>query len=174
LLLSDKQLKKEKPFTSLDQALMNPSKVFILDLSGQSLDSLPNSIGQLKNLQVLKLGNKIKSTTPRSVIRHSKRIGGGIMHLDRGSGRYVDYNHLTKLPETIKNLTKLQIIILSYNNIDHVPFELSQLKNLKYVSLIGCYDLMNKEKELKELKLKLPINCIFRTGTSIDYETDKK
>ena len=90
------------------------------------------------------------------------------MHLDRPSGRYIDYNHLKKIPPSIKNLTKLQVVILSYNKFEEVPFELAGLKNLKYVSLIGCYGLHDKKSELKELKSKLPSNCILRTDDAID------
>jgi Leucine-rich repeat (LRR) protein len=159
-LLSKKELEKTKVYASLIDAMKDPEQVIILDLTGQHLDSLPSTIEKFKNLQVLRLGWKIKDSTPKKIIRRSKKIGGGIIHLDRLQGKYVDYNQLTKLPSTISNLKKLQEINLGYNNLTEVPVELTHLKNLKFINLIGCYGLLNKEKELKEFKKMLPADCI--------------
>src|SRR5579872_2139161 len=134
ILLTKQELKKEKVYHSISDALKEPEKVIILDLTGQHLDSLPSSVAQFKNLQVLRLGCKIKDTTPKRIIVHSRKIGGGIMHLDRLQGKYIDYNYLKKLPSTIKNLAKLQEINLGYNNILDVPFELAELKNMRFVN----------------------------------------
>ena len=159
-LLTKLELEKAKVYTNLNEALKEPENVVILDLSGQQLDSLPSTIGQLKQLQVLRLGCKIKDSTPKRILRKAKKIGGGIMHLDGLQGIYIDYNYLTNLPPTIINLTKLQEIHLGYNNLNEVPVELIQLKNLEFINLIGCYGLLGKEKELKAFKLMLPANCI--------------
>lgn len=159
-LLTKKELEKAKVYTNLNEALKDPEKVVILDLTGQHLDSLPSTIGQFKNLQVLRLGWKIKDSTPKRIIRRAKKIRGGIMHLDRLHGIYIDYNYLKSLPRTIVNLTKLQEINLGYNNLTEVPIELIQLKNLKFINLIGCYDLLNKESKMKEFKRGLPVDCV--------------
>jgi Leucine-rich repeat (LRR) protein len=160
LLLTDIQLKKAKIYTNFNSALLEPEKVIILDLTGQNLDSLPSTIGLFINLQILKLGWKIKDNTPKSLIRKAKKVGGGIMHFDRLQGIYVDYNHLQELPTSITNLRKLQIINLSYNDIFDVPFDLSHLKNLKMINLIGCYSLLDKVDDLKKFKSLLPTDCL--------------
>jgi Leucine-rich repeat (LRR) protein len=166
-LLGKDQLAKIRAYTSLTEALKEPEKVIVLDLSGQHLDSLPSSIGQLKNLQVLKLGWKIKTSTPKRIIRKSRKVGGGIMHFDRLQGKYIDYNHLTKLPSSIKELIQLQEINLGYNNLGDVPFELLELKHLKYINLVGCYGLLKKEDDLKKFKKLLPGDCVLYTDVRL-------
>ena len=167
-LLSRKELHKVKIYKNIAEALKTPDKVLVLDLSGQHLDSFPTSILEFKNLQVLKLGWKIKKSTPRTVIWKSKRIGGGIMHLDRFQGKYIDYNHLTALPTSISKLTKLQEIDLSYNNLTNVQFVLAELKNLKFNNLVGCYSLIEKESDLKRLKQMLPAGCILWSDVRLE------
>nr|WP_236713946.1 hypothetical protein [Leptospira interrogans] len=46
----------QKSYKNLAKALQNPADVRNLDLSFQRLKTLPNKIGQLKNLQKLDLG----------------------------------------------------------------------------------------------------------------------
>jgi leucine-rich repeat protein SHOC2 len=159
-LLSEEQLKEQKVYRDLDEALREPEKVFILDLTGQHLTFLPNSIGRLKNLQVLKLGWKIKDSTPRRVVRHSKHVGGGIIHLDRLQGKYIDYNALTSLPDSISQLQNLQKVYLGYNQLASVPFILAQLKNLQFIDLIGNYDLLTNEEGMRTFKKQLPERCL--------------
>jgi Leucine-rich repeat (LRR) protein len=167
-LLSATELKNEKIYTDINDALHTPEKVIILDLSGQHLDSLPSNIAQFKNLQVLRLGYKIKKSTPKSILRQSKKTGGGIIHLDGLRGTYVDYNSLRELPAAIADLPKLQEINLSYNQLLQVPFILSQLKNLKWVNLVGCYALLDQTDDLKKLQSMLPTNCILSTDVMLD------
>ncbi len=167
-LLNKRQLKGVKIYCDIDDAMREPEKVIILDLTGKRLDSLPESIGQLINLQVLKLGCKINDSVPKRIIRKSRRIGGGIMHLDRGTGRFIKYNYITKLPDSIKFLTKLQEINLSNNRLKEVPFELAKLKQLKLVNLNVNYALLDKVDDLKKLKSMLPSDCNLVTGMEID------
>lgn len=166
-LLSKEELDKAKVFYDLSEALKTPLEVYVLDLRGKGLDSLPESIGQLLNLQSLKLSHKTREDCPKKIIRKSKKIGGGLMHLDRLSGKYIAYNHITFLPESIAELDKLQEINLGYNNLTEVPMVLGKLKNLKFVNLVGCYGLLKKENELKELKSTLPDGCVFWTDLRI-------
>ena len=166
-LLSKDELAKAKVFYDLSEALKTPLEVYVLDLRGKGLDSLPESIGQLKNLQSLRLSHKTRDDCPKKIIRKSKKIGGGLMHLDRMSGKYIAYNHLTFLPKSIAKLDKLQEVNLGYNNLSEVPMILGELKNLKFLNLVGCYGLLKKEKELKELKSMLPEGCVFWTDLRI-------
>lgn len=167
-LLSKNLLKKEKVYSNLTSAFKEPHKVIILDLRGQYITELPDSIDKFKNLQILRLGWKIKASTPKKIIRKSKRIGGGIMHLDRLQGKYVAYNSLTVLPKAIKNLTKLQEIDLSYNNLSYVPFEIAEIKNLRTVNLIGNYKLLDSAYQIKKLKNSLPPDCKLWTDVRIE------
>ncbi len=164
-LLNLAQLRKEHTYTDLKKAFKHPEKVIVLDLSGQELDSLPETIGSLINLQVLLLGPGPKKSVPKRILRKSKHIGGGIYHLDRGTGKYVGYNKLTTLPESMKQLTKLQYLNLSYNQFDEIPEMLQSFKNLKMLSLSECRKLFDNATQISELKTKLPEGCIFHYPT---------
>lgn len=159
VLLSYEKLAKVKAYTDLEEALKNPEKVIALDLSGKELEELPESIGTFKNLQLLKLGYGIKSSTPQRIIRKSKHIGGGILHLDRGTGKYVAYNQLTQLPDTLTSLTKLQYIDLNNNSFKDVPMILKEIKSLKTINFYGCYQLIDNKAEIDALKTALGENC---------------
>jgi len=162
-LLNLAQLRKEHTYTDLKKAFKHPEKVIVLDLSRQELDSLPEIIGKLINLQVLLLGPGPKKSVPKRILRKSEHIGGGIYHLDRGTGKYVGYNKLTTLPETMKKLTKLQYLNLSYNKFDEVPEMLQSFNNLKMLSLTGCRNLFDNTTQIAELKMELTEGCIFHT-----------
>lgn len=103
--------------------------VIILKIGGKGLNNLPESIGQLKFLQILDLRNNNLTELPESIgnlefleelILHDnalrsvpKSIGNlknlGLLHLDN--------NELTTLPDTICNLKTWYPIGLSINKI---------------------------------------------------------
>jgi len=166
-LLSKDELNNAKVFNDLSEALKTPLKVYVLDLRGKGLDTLPESIGQLKNLQSLNLSHKTRDDCPKKIIRKSKTIGGGLMHLDGMSGKYIAYNNITFLPGSIAELGKLQEINLGYNKLSEVPMVLGELENLKFLNLVGCYGLLKKKNELKELKGMLPEGCVFWNDSRI-------
>lgn len=167
-LLSDEELKNSTPYTDLKKALKEPEKVIVLDLSGQQLEELPESIGSFTNLQALYLGCGIKKSTPKRVLKKASRIGGGIMHLDRGTGKYINYNRIAQLPDTLASLKKLQKINLNNNGFEEVPEVLTQLPNIRWINLYGCYGLIHKEEELKALKAALPANCLLYTDVRLE------
>jgi Leucine-rich repeat (LRR) protein len=158
-LLTREQLDTCKVYTNLDEALRHPENVFILNLSGQNLTKLPESIGSFSNLQVLHLGYGIKKSTPKKVLQQAERIGGGILHLDRGTGKYLEYNRLRELPDTIANLKKLQYLNLYHNDFDEVPMILKELKSLQYINFYDCYGLIDNKAQIDELQAALGPGC---------------
>jgi len=97
-----------------------------IDLSGNLLKKLPESIGRLKKLDcLLAYDNKI------SALPESFSGLGSLRHLD------VRLNNLKKFPEQITELGKLEILYIESNSIKAVPEKISRLKFLNQLSFGG-------------------------------------
>jgi internalin A len=125
-----------------------------LDLSGQYLSELPPEIGELSELQVLKLGynqktrcNNYLTALPETVAQltnlRALDLGGNnlgslpvwIGQLTNLQSLDLSYNHLDTLPESWSELTNLQSLILTGNNLDYLPVWLIDLANLQTLDL---------------------------------------
>jgi len=106
-----------------------------LDLNGMKLTELPESIGQLTQLQLLNLSNNQLTTLPESM--------GGLMQLQSLT---LSFNQLMKLPDSLGKLTQLQSLALSKNQLTIIP---EWLKNLTQLQALGL-SYNNKLKSLPE------------------------
>ncbi|HEX8472611.1 MAG TPA: leucine-rich repeat domain-containing protein, partial [Pyrinomonadaceae bacterium] len=98
--------------TELPESICNLTQLQVLDLSGNRLTSLPESIYQLTQLQDLVLSGNRLASLPESI--------GWMTELKR---LYLDYNQLIALPESLKNLKSLKRLYLHGNNALHLPAE---------------------------------------------------
>jgi hypothetical protein len=148
-----------KVFKSMRAALAQPDSVFILELRGKKLKSIPEEIFQFKNLLVLDLKkNRIKT------------IGqlGNIIELDLSSNKLskvpkeigqltslrklvLSRNVITELPPEIGNLTRLEILELWDNELGTLPEEIQQLKQLRVLELRGILFSDEQQKHFREL-----------------------
>jgi hypothetical protein len=95
-----------------------------LGLYQQGLTSLPETIGQLANLQKIWLsGNKLSS------------LPGTIGQLKSLTTLDLSYNQLSSLPVTIGELKSIQILRLNNNKLSSLPETIWELKALTYLSL---------------------------------------
>jgi Leucine-rich repeat (LRR) protein len=104
-LLDSLQLLIQQTYTSLEEALRAPAKVYKLRLDGNDITPpmkmLSPEIGRLVNLQELSLAG----------------------------------NDLQTLPPEIGKLTNLQVLVLDKNKIKRLPKEIGQLQNLRRLFL---------------------------------------
>ena len=131
-----------------DFALKLP-KLSQLYLYGNKLTSLPNSIGQLANLQILDLAHNNLVELPESIgdlkslntldISHNK-----IQALPESIGKLHELialiavkNQLSNLPKSIRNLINLQSLHLNGNMLKSIPPELCKCEFLKDLYLEG-------------------------------------
>lgn len=95
-----------------------------LDLYGNGLEMVPESIGYLTNLKRLDLGvNKLESI-PKS-----------IRNLTNLKDLYLDTNQLKSLPDWIRNITNLKELFLHTNQLKSLPKGIGNLKNLEHLTL---------------------------------------
>ena len=92
---------------------------------GIHLKSLPDSIGNLKNLRILDLSNNYLTTLPESI--------GNLKNLEELN---LSNNYgFSKLPESIGNLKNLRTLKLKRTNLGSLPESVENLINLEDLSL---------------------------------------
>ena len=118
-----------------------------LNLSSNELRELPESIGQLSQLQSLNLSFTRLTGLPELIGQFSQ-----LKELN------LSYNQLRELPESIGQLSQLQSLNLSSNELRELPKsigQLSQLKelNLSYNQLTGLPESIGQLSQLQSLNL---------------------
>lgn len=81
-----------------------------LYLGNRNLNTIPDAIGSLTNLQILTFDNNNISTLPN-----------GLWNLSNLTGLYLNYNNISSVPDTIAHLTSLDTLYLQFNSITSVP-----------------------------------------------------
>ena len=71
-VLDANELKKEKLYSSLEEALRDPQKVYRLNLSNSKLSEIPKEIEKLKNLQELGVTTNKIEFVPDEVCKLTK------------------------------------------------------------------------------------------------------
>ena len=136
-----------------------------LEISEFSLTALPESIGNLTNLQELVISGNSLTTLPESIgnltYLHSLSIWGEsltslpdwIGNLTNLQSLSISYTSLTFLPDWIGNLTNLQKLDISGNSITSIPESIGNLINLKKLDLSDLtLDAIPKSIGLRDMK----------------------
>lgn len=147
-LLSEKELKEQTVYLSLENALREPKKVYVLNISFQDLTEVPNSISKLENLQQLWLGGNELITLPESIVKLKK-----LQLLD------IYGNKITTLPDGFEALQNLEILDLGSNKFKGIPTVVYELKNLKEFRFYN-----NKLKKLEDEITSLDSLEVLRLG----------
>jgi internalin A len=95
-----------------------------LDLNRMGLTELPESLGQLMQLQSLNLSGNHLTALPEWL--------GELAQLESLN---LSHNRLTVLPEGLSRLTQLQTVDLEYNELTALPEKLGQLTQLQQLNL---------------------------------------
>jgi LysM repeat protein len=117
---------REMIFTELPESIGQLTDLQFLDLEANGLATLPESIGRLTNLQFLNLDANQLTTLPES-----------IGHLTNLQTLNLFLNQLTTLPESIGQLGRLQNLVLGQNQLTTLPESIGQLTNLQALRLEG-------------------------------------
>ncbi|MBQ9683370.1 MAG: WG repeat-containing protein [Neisseriaceae bacterium] len=135
-----------KIFPELEGYSLDKLEKFLLqqtEICCYFLEKLPESIGQLQNLQTLSLFYCNNLTTlPESI--------GQLQNLQKLSLSY--YDNLTTLPESIGQLQNLQKLYLICKNLTTLPESIGQLQNLQELYLTGCKNLTTLPESIGQLQ----------------------
>ncbi|MBI5295189.1 MAG: hypothetical protein HY869_06910 [Chloroflexi bacterium] len=118
-----------------------------LDLSNNLLTALPEALWQLTQLQSLNLSQNQLTTLPDTL--------GQLMQLEKLN---LSNNQLTILPETLGQIKRLQELDLASNKLTTLPGSLGELINLEFLHLTGnnlthLPESLSRSSKLKKLHL---------------------
>ena len=125
--------------SELPESVAKLTNLTSLDLELNKLSELPESVGKLTNLTSLDLSRNNLSELPESVAKLTK-----LTSLD------LELNKLSELPESVAKLTNLTSLDLSSNNLSELPESVGKLTNLTSLDLSS-----NNLSELPESVAKL-------------------
>jgi Leucine-rich repeat (LRR) protein len=171
---------------SMEEALVSPQDIIILDLRKEKLKELPNSFNDLINLQALYLDKNKLSKLPRSLAscKQLKTISIAnnkftnfptiICYLSKLETIDISTNEIASLPECLKELIHLQNIYMVGNEIGKIPqsFDKLDIKELDMRMIQMNENEQNAIKELfpnAEIKFSKPCNC-FGEEDEEDYD----
>ena len=164
---------EDRVYSSLQEALANRDRVYILRLNREGMERWPARVGKFPRLKELSLAKN-------KIARLPQRIGKltHLEHLDVSKNALGEVprelwsltnleflslagNKLSSLPEGMANLKKLRVLQLSRNSIEELPPEIVELESLRELDLHGnkLSSLpagMKKLKKLRKLMLGNP------------------
>jgi internalin A len=120
---------KTPKLTALPESLGQLTQLQSLDLSNNQLTALPEWLGQLTQLQSLNLSFNGLTALPEWLGQLTQLQSLGLSH-----------NRLTALPESLGQLTQLQKLVAFFNKLDTIPKGIGRLAKLKELS-VSCNQL---------------------------------
>jgi Leucine-rich repeat (LRR) protein len=124
LNLNGKWDEASSKLTEVPESLGQLRQLQSLDLSTNQLTALPQSLGQLTQLQSLKLNNNQLAALPESLSQFTQ-----LQTLSAGD------NQLTELPESLGYLTKLESFDIFTNQLSILPKSFVRLSRLRSLNL---------------------------------------
>ena len=140
---------REKGLTKFPLDVLKYSKLRVLDLSFNKIDSIPKEICSLKQLQVLILSYGALSNIDSSI--------GGLKSLENLA---LLYNNISSVPDEICLLNKLRVLNLSGNRIDSLPKCICKMQHLRVLGL----SYFEGEKHVDSLQYSLLRSCLPNTA----------
>lgn len=145
---------KEKRIGTIPDDPMLLYRMQSLDLSGQDLEKIPESITSLEHLRHLNLSENDLQTLPRNfcVLKNLKTLD-------------LSFNRFYTLPECLFSLTHLEELNVSYNRLTDIPEHIQKLKDLKILWCVENHSLVKKQKKIEALLAPSQLQELWLDGT---------
>ena len=168
------QVSADSSFTSLSEAMKNPSQVASLTIRGKKLKSFPIEILQMKNLRELNLSKNYIDVLPSELPELSKLE---VLDVSRNSLysfpiRMAEMKHLKRivanrnklafLADQMSAMSQLEHVDVWHNDITSVPESFKSLVNLKYADFRE--NILDRDAQLQIKKL-FPNTKLFFSAT---------
>lgn len=144
-LIAQYDINANKWYTSLEDALGEPDRVFKLDLSGQGLKEIPKQISMLTNLNELRIKDNLIATVGTELSENTR-----LESIDFSGNQIesIDFNNLSE------NSLNLKFLILRENSLTEIDGSINKLKFLSYLDLGGNFiETINEDILLRYLKV---------------------
>jgi Leucine-rich repeat (LRR) protein len=127
---------------NLDSSIGKLGQIIYFSISNDSIKTIPNEIGNMKNLNYLRLNCSLE-TLPDSLVNLQKLTVLNLKH-----------NSFKKFPEVILGIKNLEELNIEDTEIDYIPDEIVCLKKLKKVK-IDQTNMIKKMAEASFIKSQL-------------------
>jgi len=152
-----------------EEAFLNKD-LRVLRLYGNSIDSIPDRISELTQLEKLYIGRNDLTYIPASIgelknlkifsvqYNEIESLPDEMCNMTNLEQIWVNQNKLTSLPDSLGNLKNLEILQAKFNFLDSLPSSIGECENLRFVylqrnNLKALPVTMAKLSNLKELYL---------------------
>lgn len=138
-----------KKITSIEEALKSPDSVRYLNLYESNLQTFPDDILKLKNLERLSLRKNTITAIPDGIaslhaINWMDLGRCGLTDLNPALGKlekltflYLNDNAITTIPDELGNCNRLQYLNADRNKLTTLPASLGRMSSLKWLRLNG-------------------------------------
>lgn len=137
----------KKGLTEIPEEVFDMKDLKVLRLYGNHLDSIPERIGELANLERLYLGKNDIVYLPNSIGRLKKleilsiqyneleSLPDSLLYLDSLEQLLLNQNNIKSLPDSIGRMKKLSRLELNFNELSALPASITECKNLQFLKL---------------------------------------
>jgi Leucine-rich repeat (LRR) protein len=159
-----------KGLEEIPDYVLKDTSLRVLKLYGNSIDSIPDAIGGLINLEKLYIGKNAIVYISDSIQKLTKlrffsaqyndieQLPDAILHCENLEELILNQNKISSLPDSIGRLKKLQNLQLNFNRLDSLPESIGDCEDLRYLSLNRNFlqrlpESMGKLNRMRDLKL---------------------
>ncbi len=152
-----------------EEAFLNKD-LRVLRLYGNNIDSIPDRISELVNLEKLYMGRNNLKYLPASIgelknlkilqvqFNEIESLPEELCEMTSLEQLWLNQNDLRRLPESFGSLKNLEVLQVKYNQLDSLPNSIGDCENLKFIhlnrnNLVSLPKSMAKLSRLKELYL---------------------